>query len=96
MTPVIQALPAPMMENKENVEDAIVPFQSGLEDNEMDDFDLVAILNEVEKQEESKKKKTCTVTEVATTSTQNVVNNIPKSLFHNCTIQNLTLNFNSK
>ena len=52
----------------------------------MPDFDLMAIMNEIEKQEEKK---------TAVTSTRsNVLNNIPKSMFTNSTIKNITFNIN--
>ena len=79
------------VEQKENATSAIIPFDAhfdNINNQEVPDFDLVSILDEVEKSQ-----KTENAQGVATSMMSNqVVNNIPKSLFHNCTIQNITFN----
>ena len=84
----IAAMSRPVME-KENVCDAIVPFNPQFDDD-IPDFDLIQLLKEVE-QEEKPKTPPHTTTKNSMMSS-NVVNNVPKSLFHNCTIQNITFN----
>ena len=87
--------PRNVVQQKENVTPsaALVPFQPNFEDQEVPDFDLMAILNDMEKEEDKtieKKGKSEQTTSVNTTS--NVVNQIPKSMFSYCTIQNVTFN----
>ena len=80
----------PIRPKKENVTNEIVPFEANFKEDSIPDFDLVSILNDVEKEE--KTKNTTKPNQTAMVSTSQVVNNIPKSLFHNCTIQNITFN----
>ena len=71
---------------KPNSSDAIVPFQPQFDQDEVNDFDLVQILKEVEENEK------LAIPTTTSMMASHVVNNIPKSLFHNCTIQNVTIN----
>ena len=77
----------PVME-KPNAATPIVPFEANFEDEGVPDFDLVSILDEVENSQKTENQTSSTTM----VSTNQVVNNIPKSLFHNCTIQNITFN----
>ena len=68
-------------------ENSMVPYDPEF-DQEVPDFDLLAILNEVENGQEKR-----TDLAVSTTKTNtNVLNNVPRSMFSNCTIQNITFN----
>ena len=76
--------------NKENASDTIVPFDSNLDFGDVLDFDLLQMITQVEKKQNIATK----VTAVMTTSTMsmmssNVLNNVPKLFFHNCTIHHL-------
>ena len=75
---------------KPNVSDSIVPFEPSF-DNDVPDFDLVSILDEFEKEDNKKKDQFMQNQVSVSTTTSNVVN-IPKSMFSNCTIQNITFN----
>ena len=92
---VVMALPPILQQNKENVSDSVVPFQANFSDDEVPDFDLVSILNEME----GEKNPSDVVQQsqnTTTTNTKQVLNNVPKSMFANCTIQNVTFNINNK
>ena len=65
----------------------LVLYEPTFDRDELPDFDLVSILNEIENSQTTQAPKSNT----AMMSNQ-VVNNIPKSLFHNCTIQNIMFN----
>ena len=80
----------PIMLEKENATNEIVPFEANFKEDSIPDFDLVSILNDVEKEE--KTENMTKPNQTAMVSTSQVLNNIPKSLFHNCTIQNITFN----
>ena len=67
-------------------ENALVSFHE--EEDDIPDFDLVSILNDLESHD---KEKEGNAVAVMTTRT-NVLNNISKSMFSNCTIQNITFN----
>ena len=83
----------PIMHNKENVSDVVVPFQPQFDDQGVPDFDLIEIMNNLESPEKATTTACMTVTTTSSAMTaNNVLNNIPKSLFHNCTIQNITFN----
>ena len=68
---------------------AVIPFEANFHDDDIADFDLITILNDMENEQ----RKTKGLVAVTMTSTSNVLNNIPKSMFSNCTIQNVTFNF---
>ena len=82
--PIIPPLP-----QKENISElnAVVPFEADFSDQEVPDFDLMALITDVQQDKMSPKK---TSTQAVTTS--NILNNVPKSMFSNCTIQNVTFN----
>ena len=84
----------PVVQNKENVNQEIVPFEANFKDPDQDvpDFDLMAIMNDIEKEQQAVPKSQVSVA----TTTSNILNNIPKSMFANCTIQNVTFNINNK
>ena len=69
---------------KPNATRPIVPFEANFEDEGVPDFDFVSILDEVENSQKTENQTSST----AMVSTNQVINKIPKSLFHNCTIQN--------
>ena len=81
---------APVVKQKENINQELVPFEANFEESNVSDFDLMAIINDIEKEEDTTK----TQPVATTTATSNVLNNIPKSMFANCTIQNVTFNIN--
>ena len=93
-TPAITYPVQPNIEviNKENVSEAnaIVPFEADFTDQEVPDFDLMAILSDVT-QERNKVSSPVKKNAIAVT-TSNILNNVPKSMFSNCTIQNVTFN----
>ena len=79
---------------KENVSDNIVPFENNIEfGDDVPNFDLLQMITQMEKEQNIS-----TTVSTATTSTtssmvaSSVLNNVTKSLFHNCTIQNVTFN----
>ena len=94
-------MPAVAVEDKQNSADAIVPFAPIFSDNDVPDFDLLSFITQIEneqKKDDAKEGQALmipTTTNVTATSNQNVLNNIvPRSMFSNCKIGNLTLNFN--
>ena len=103
---ILQALPPPeprhatgqlqpIINDKENVCDVVIPYHPQFDDDEVADFDLMQIMNNLESP--TKPENTAVAPAVVPTTTSsmtsnNVLNNIPKSLFHNCTIQNITFN----
>ena len=72
----------PFMPPNDNVSEIFVPFEPNMEDPEVPDFDLVSFLDEIEN-EQSKvpSDKHTASTTVFMTSNQNVLSNIPKSMF---------------
>ena len=74
---------------KQNVTDSIIPFEPTF-DNDVPDFDLVSILEEFEKQNTTKEQPPQNQVSVITTTSNTV--NIPKAMFSNCTIHNITFN----
>ena len=91
----IRALVTPqqILPEKENVSDKIVPFDSNMEFGDVPDLDLLQMITQVEAEEEKKNKQvTPTTTTMTAMLSSNILNNVPKSLFHNCTIQNVTFN----
>ena len=82
------------VQKNDNVTSDIVPFEANIDDfqdEEVPDFDLVSILDQVEKSQKTENVPNTQGGPMSMMSNQ-VVNNIPKSLFHNCTIQNITFN----
>ena len=82
-----------VVEDKENADDNAIPFESNFDEQGVLDFALLQILKEVE--EPCENFVTPQVTTMPTTTamtSNNVLNNIPKSPFHNCTMQNITFN----
>ena len=88
------------IQNKENISAEIVPFEPNFDDHDVPDLDLLEILKQVEESNEKNEIPSALITPTAaamppttTAITSNqVLNNIPKSLFHNCNIQNITFN----
>ena len=75
-----------VVKEKPNVSsaNAIIPFESDMDTNqEVPDFDLMALMNDIKREQER--------APVLNTTTSNILNNIPKSMFSNCTIQNSCL-----
>ena len=74
--------------------DNIVPFENNIEfGDDVPDVDLLQMITQVEKEQNI----SMTVSTAMTSTTSSMVassvlNNVPKSLFHNCTIQNVTFN----
>ena len=66
---------------------AIVPFQPNFKD-EVPDFDLVSLLDDIEHSQNTRKNNS-----VAVTSNNNMVNNTPSTMFSNCKFENVTFNF---
>ena len=64
----------PIQKHNVNSTNAVVPFQADFNE-EVPDFDLMVILNDMEKQENTTEKNS-----VAITSTNNILNNILKSM----------------
>ena len=95
--PAQSALPAPVkqptseqfpVQNKENTTKEIVPFEPSFDD--VPDFDLLSVLADIEKSETKNENPAVTTT----SNTHNIVNNVPKSLFSNCTIGNIHFHIN--
>ena len=88
--------PVHVVEEKQNINpsNALVPFEPNFEDQEVPDFDLMSILNDME--EENPKnfqvKAASDTTCNSVNMMSNVINNVPKSMFSYCTIQNVTFN----
>ena len=93
-TPALPPPPPPppqmmpqVVENKENSTSAIVPFNPNFDDDQqVPSFDISALINEVMNEGQQPPQ--------AITNTQNTQNiqNIPRSLFHGCSIANITFN----
>ena len=83
----------PAIENAPNVnaERALIPFEANFDEEDIPDFDLMEMLNEFEAKS-NKENMTTNAAKVAVTSNNTVMNNVPKSLFSNCNIQNITFN----
>ena len=85
-------LPAPpettkkVVQNKENTVQELVPFEANFDD------DLLSVLTDIEGNNPPEKREQIAVT--ATSNTQNIVTNIPKSFFSNCTIGNIHFHIN--
>ena len=77
---------------KENVSEknALIPFNANLSEQEVPDFDIMSILDDIT--EETNKNPVATDKNVVSVTTSNILNNILKSMFSNCTIQNVTFN----
>ena len=82
------ALP-PAVQNKPNATNAIVPFNhDGDDDQTVPAFDIQKLINEVMNDPEPP-----TANSVVSSNTNNsVVNNVPRSMFSNCSIGNVTFN----
>ena len=65
---------------------AVIPYEPEF-DQEVPEFDLLAILNEVENAQQQHDDMA-----VSTTTTNTVLNNVPRSMFSNCSIGNITFN----
>ena len=94
--PILQLPPPPASsphvgEEKENVSDAVVPFNCNLEDQQVPSFDIMSIINEVMNEKDPQQNPTTAVLTTNTTST--VMNNTPRYMFGNCSIGNITFNF---
>ena len=82
-----------VVESKENAHDNAIPFEPNFDEQGVPDFNLLQILKEVEEPRENSVSLQVTTMPTTTAMTSNnVLNNVPKSLFHNCTIQNITFN----
>ena len=75
-----------MEEQKENVNDVVVPFEADFNEQEVPDFDLLEMLKEYDEPKKTERPPTTAM------MNNQVLNNVPKSLFHNCNIQNVTFN----
>ena len=80
----------PAVENKENLTSAIVPFKANFDDQEVPQFDLGAIINEVMNKGQAPSQPPAINTQNNQVVTHN--NNVPKSLFHGCHIGNIIFN----
>ena len=102
MTPlqnkVLPELPPPTLEaqmkpnvvqNKENSTKEVVPYEPNFDD--VPDIHLLSVLADLEKLETKPDQVAVTTT---TTNTQNILNNVPRSLFSNCTIGNVHFHIN--
>ena len=69
-----------------NTENAVVPFEE--QEQDIPDFDLVSILNDLESNGKQNEANSVSVT----TTRTSVLNTVPKSMFSNGTIQNVTFN----
>ena len=84
--------------NKPNATADVVPFDNNIDfgDDVPDfDLDLLQMISQVEEQEKANVQvtpTTTTTTKMTSIMSSNVLNNVPKSLLHNCTIQNITFN----
>ena len=65
----------------------LAPFESIFEDD-VPDFDLVSILNDIENTQGESRNNTAAVTR-----NNNIANNIPKTMFSNRNFENVTFNF---
>ena len=66
----------PVVKEKPNVSsaNAIIPFESDMDTNqEVSDFDLMVLMNDIKREQEK--------ATVVNTTTSNILNNIPKSMF---------------
>ena len=89
--PPPQLNPIPVVANKENVEDAVVPFCPNFDSSQPQgspSFDILSLINDIE--EDERRKQNTQVTNMS--STNNVLNNVPRSMFANCSIGNITFN----
>ena len=84
------AHPPPIVQEKPNATNAIVPFNHDDEDKQIvPSFDLAQLINDVMKDPELPTSNAV----VASNTNNSVVNNVPKSMFSNCSIGNITFNF---
>ena len=81
-----------IMQNRKNVSDTIVPFEADLSEQQVPNFDISDILNELEKPQERQKSNTTSIM----TTRQQMLNIVPKLMFLHCTIQNVTFNLPKK
>ena len=84
--------PPPAVAEKPNAQAAIVPFQPQLDDQEVPEFDICEILEDIEKQNQQGPSATSKALVTSNKSNTNVMNNTPKTCFANCTIGNITFN----
>ena len=81
----------PAVQNKENSNKEIVPFEADFSD--VPDFDLLSVLADINKETSENCEKASSIqnqVDVTTTTTNtNILNNVPKSFFSNCTIGNI-------
>ena len=80
------ALPPPVAD-KENAIDVIVPFNPTFEDQEVPEFDLSSILNDITSG--GNRQQPTGVVQTTNNNNNNILNNIPRSLFSNCHIGNI-------
>ena len=80
--PQVMTPHSPLQNDNINMENAVIPFKPQFQDQEVPDFDLVSILDDMEKEN----KRNENIVAVVSTNT-NVLNNVLKSMFSNCTIQ---------
>ena len=87
-----------VVQDKENVNAALVPFDANLdEDQTVPSFDIAQLLSDVvadsrnENRTENRTTSAVTIA-TATNSTSNISNNIPRTCFANCSIGNITFN----
>ena len=85
-----------VIQNKENVtpSQALIPFEPNPDNGDLPDFDLIAILNEFEANNNTTIANNCNSNSNVTTvsTTHSVVNHVPRAMFSNCNIQNITFN----
>ena len=77
--------------SKPNAESAIVPLDPNIDtasNQQAPSFDLLDLINSVMNDEE-KNPQPSQSTAIPTTSTTNNINNVPRSMFANCTIGNV-------
>ena len=73
---------------KPNATGAVIPFEPDLQDQQVPSFDLMNLINSV-MQDEEKEENQQQSGIISTTSTTNNINNVPRSMFSNCTIGNV-------
>ena len=96
LMPLQNQVAQPPVQNKPNATDAIVPFNANLNDQEVPQFDLFSLINDVI-QDENKEGNSAVApkennTQIQTATTNSVVNNVPRYMFGNCSIGHVTFN----
>ena len=83
---------------KQNVQDVIIPFEPTFDqDDGIADFDLLSAICDIEDaQNKENKIEIPAPASVVNTCTSNVVNQIPKSFFANCSIGTININIIKK